>query len=1274
MKHSDKVTRLFFLSAFTLLSSQLIAGPGTQSNSPLVVGTAATPNIMLVVDNSRSMEHVAEESVTSDPDKYNKNTTYIDNCTTAVSSSQKVYIFVDSDGDPKVRYSHTSGTEYTVAYNASNKTTGDICFAPTTNYSAGIHATSGTQPQFDFTALYTGNYLNWYFTKDNTSNSGGSVGTDWDSAQRIKPGTKTRKTIAEESISSLVTALEVSDVDIRLGLASFNSASSGAKIFDEVKFLDTTQRDSINSNMTSLGYGYGTPLAETLHQVGRYFLGENGSTNPGNLPVGSSKNAKNGQYNGNLILHPDATTPVTEDDDVTLNRDPRNADSNRESPIQYWCQNNFAVVMTDGLPTVDGDVTGEIPASLQDYDTDCDGASPACDTRDRKTSGGYLYELDIFNPSDYFDDVAQALYEIDLRPDIDDYDGNEVKNNILTYTIAFADQDAVNNLLIKDAGNQGGGEAISAKDGGDLINKFTEVTNKILATTSSAASVSFNTGTLTNNSALYQALFTTSRWSGDIRSYPVSPTSGDINFTCTLDATNCWSAADHVDELAYDDASQVFDDNREIITYKRSENKAIPFARFASGYTYSATLPANGITADMVKDICAGPEAPTLEGTGDVCAYSDTDPTAADNSAANAAASKTYINQVIDYIRGDRTYEDINNSPTFRTRQSVLGDIVHSSPAFVGAPSQGWPSIEETTNKFGVTGNRYSDYKTAKASRTKMLYVAANDGMLHGFRTNTLSTSVREKAGDELFAFIPSFLFSPTDGEGLHYLTQPNYEHKYYLDLSPTITDYYGRTKDSTDTTTYSTSTDDWHTVLIAGSRGGVKKGIFAMDISAPLTITESNTADKILWEFTNADDVDLGFTYSRPTVAMTNAVKGGVNRWAAIFGNGYQNDGSTPPTGVSCTASLFVVFLDGGLDGIWTKGTDPNTADYMKIDTEVGTNSAGNCNGLSTPALHDTDGDSILDRVYAGDVQGNMWAFDLTCGASGCGSSDFNVAYKQGTNPKPLFTAKGPISTTYPSGHVQPIMIRPAVATNTSETTTSSNAPNLLVLFGTGQYHTVDDYQPTAKINTIYAIWDNGTGKLTDDRSNSSASSSTLVQQFIYEEDSSSNPLVARDPVSLEEFPVRINSSNTVDYSSKYGWFIDLNAADSANNFAEERLVVDLTIRKDVVFFNTAIPNSQVCGAGGEGWLMGFNFVDGGEPASPVFDSNRNGAIDDSDNATVGNVVTGVKIGSIPTSSTYVGDYKYTQGSDKNIDKIKVDPGKGLREGRLSWRELRPE
>src|SRR5262249_40397111 len=147
-----------------------------------------------------------------------------------------------------------------------------------------------------------------------------------------------------------------------------------------------------------------------------------------------------------------------------------------------------------------------------------------------------------------------------------------------------------------------------------------------------------------------------------------------------------------------------------------------------------------------------------------------------------------------------------------------------------------------------------------------------------------------------------------------------------------------------------------WHTVLAAGLNKGGRE-VYALDVTNPDSVTESNAAGSVLWEFTSANDADLGYTFSRPAI-----VKMHNGKWAAVFGNGYNNTGTGH-------AVLYVLNLSDGTV-------------LAKIDTGVGT--AATPNSLATPAAVDVDSDNVIDYVYAGDLLGNMWKFDVRDLAAG--------------------------------------------------------------------------------------------------------------------------------------------------------------------------------------------------------------------------------------------------------------------------------------------------
>jgi type IV pilus assembly protein PilY1 len=295
----------------------------------------------------------------------------------------------------------------------------------------------------------------------------------------------------------------------------------------------------------------------------------------------------------------------------------------------------------------------------------------------------------------------------------------------------------------------------------------------------------------------------------------------------------------------------------------------------------------------------------------------------------------------------------------------VLGDIVNSNPVFVGPPDAGYPDPD------------YQTFRTTPANfnRPAVIYVAANDGMLHGFCA--IATGACTQGGSELFAYVPSMNY-----DKLPQLTRQGYVHQYYVDSTPTVTD--------------AKVGGAWKTVLVGGLGGG-GSGYYALDVTDPANITEATASSTVLWEFKKSDDpLDMGVSLSTAQVVR---MKNG--QFAAVFGNGYNSS--------SGKAILYVAFLDGGTDGTWSIGTD-----VVKITLDNGPN-----NGLSSPVVSDVDFDGYADYIYAGDLNGNMWKVDVT-----------NVNpnnWDSGGSKTRLFTAKDS------SGNLQPITSAPEVTKSPS-------------------------------------------------------------------------------------------------------------------------------------------------------------------------------------------------------------------------------------------------
>ena len=530
----------------------------------------------------------------------------------------------------------------------------------------------------------------------------------------------------------------------------------------------------------------------------------------------------------------------------------------------------------------------------------------------------------------------------------------------------------------------------------------------------------------------------------------------------------------------------------------------------------------------------------------------------------------------LEYLRGDRTNE--GSGYFFRQRLSLLSDLVNSGPVFVGEPSLNWPDAAPFPT---ANSKRYSDFKNGPAkSRPGMVYAGSNGGMMHGFA---------EADGAELVAYIPSNLFSTGSGEGLHYLTDGNYAHRYYNDLTPTVSDIYADIGNGI----------QWETVLISGQRGG-GRGIFALNVTDPNDLTEGNANKVVLWEFSNSDDPDLGYTYSRPQIAMTNA-----DTWVAIFGNGYNDTGDGK-------AKLFIVDIAKGTGGNWVLDTN-----YRVISTNSG--DGVDRNGLATPALADLDGNGTVDRVYAGDLKGQMWVFDLSDTNPGAWGIPGNV---------PLFTTKGG----------EPITAKPTLAKHPTIQDDGSNAPNVMVYFGSGQY-LVDADKTNIDDNYFYGVWDKGDDNLVY---------GDLVEQTY------DNTFA----------PFRVLTRNPVNYiGGEFGWFFEL--PDNG-----ERSVTNAVVRGGLVFFNSFVPVTDPCSVGGFGFRFAVDMITGGSPDKVSVDANGDGVIDDNDRASDGSgnydTIAAIKQDGFLPEPVFIEDIAYTAETPSKVIKLKAIP-----KGRFGWQEL---
>lgn len=711
---------------------------------------------------------------------------------------------------------------------------------------------------------------------------------------------------------------------------------------------------------------------------------------------------------------------------------------------------------------------------------------------------------------------------------------------------------------------------------------------------SSASAVATNSSSLNTGSRIYQGRFSNTSWSGQVLSYRLNNVTGQ-----TISAASpppLWDPA----ELPYPewDAGQQINtqvstssDSRLILTTGATgDGTDFQYANLSSGA--GGQQQALNLDALSNQDNCGPERVAYLRG-----------------HSANT---------------GTGTFTCSLGNPTtpstimkFRTRAvSVLGDVVNSNPVYVGEPAAGYADADHPG---------YSTFRTNFKNRKPIVYVGANDGMLHGIDTSTTwadsdpavdsdsdgnptndhdVTVPTANSGKEVLAYVPTMVYS-----NLSRLTDANYtaNHRYFIDSSPMVGDVC--------TASCTTASAVWKTLLVSGLGAG-GKGFFALNVTNP-DVTAQDTTNTPLFDVTNASDIvewefkadtDLGFTFNNSPTNLSNnqskqIAKFENGRWGVVVGNGYNS-----ATG---KAVLYVLFVEGptGSGGAWQSGG----VDYVRIEADAGPD-----NGLSTPVPFDADGDGLVDTVYAGDLQGNMWKFDLSSSSA-----------SSWTSASLVFVAQDDL------GNRQPIINSPVVTLHP----TSGN----MVLFGTGKFLETGDAISTLE-QSFYGIHDTGT---------TVSGRSALIPQIV------STTTIDRDTVTpgCGTLPVCPGSPQ--------GWYMDL-------PIPKERVTGTPKLESGMIFFNTFIPSVTPCEFGGTGYSMSLDYLTGGLLQPGIFDTNNDGMIDSLDVAVAG-VQVGAALGGTTlikgagASTIGVGVSSTTGGKTETT---LINFGAGSR-GRITWREI---
>lgn len=515
--------------------------------------------------------------------------------------------------------------------------------------------------------------------------------------------------------------------------------------------------------------------------------------------------------------------------------------------------------------------------------------------------------------------------------------------------------------------------------------------------------------------------------------------------------------------------------------------------------------------------------------------------------------SNAVTSDMVDYLRGVRTKEGAG----MRKRPAVLGDIVNSTPAFLKNNTN--PQFEKLpASTPGLT--TYAAYMASKAARAEgVLFVGANDGMLHAFGEGNGAAV----GGRELFAYVPRSVLGKLEA-----LTDSGYTyaHTYSVDGPLTEVDAYLTTPNLTST---GTSTG-WRNVVI-GTTGAGAKSVFALNATDPLAMN----GKAVLWEL-NPDPAfpvmpgnattsfeELGHVLSTPQSGIT--VSGD---WVTIFGNGYDSK--------SGRASLFIV--------------ETGTGKLLKhITTDTTT-----ANGLGGVRLVYNAKQQIIG-VYAGDLKGRLWKFDLSGGSS--------TAWGLGNGGVALFTAMN-------GGTPLPITAQPAVLERTDQ---SSYLPSYLVSVATGKLFEAGDPAVTTPVQAAYGLWDRkpfgstGTDTITDAQLEVlKASAVTVGIDPATGTTINGGGVTGFYTVSFDNPAV-----TSLDWATRRGWKLPLNV------FAGQRDIYPVQMQGDVVKIDTVAPqaSSSSCQASSSNALSFYiNPLTGACRVGGTLDTNADGNIDSSD------------------------------------------------------------
>ncbi|MBI5430211.1 MAG: hypothetical protein HY938_07115 [Nitrosomonadales bacterium] len=742
-------------------------------------------------------------------------------------------------------------------------------------------------------------------------------------------------------------------------------------------------------------------------------------------------------------------------------------------PVQYSCQQNFTILSTDGYWNTGNESSTYGPFNLTGGNVgDLDGGATPRPMKQGTTA-----------VADTLADVAKYYYDTDLRtgalgncsggkstdfpagnPDVCTNNvfvsstDNNVKQHMTTFTMGLGADGTLNfttdyqtatsgdfyNLkkglgsptvnwpdpIAGTAGERiddlwhaavnGQGTYFSAKSPDQIIDGFTKALSSITAKVGSSAAAATSTlNPVAGNNYAYVASYTTVKWIGNLESRSINTNTGVVSQTAT------WCVESIPSGTCSAPSSIAADTSGSSTVYYCVTPSSTAATCTAPGVLVgtdckiqmpvacTGTMPAKvGATTDTRTIYTPNNAGTALIGFD--AAYAIANPANFSAAHINTLSQWVLLNpaqqtaaegvNLINFLRGQNGFEDRASNAVsnrlYRSREAVFGDALESQPAYLSVPVFSYPDAG------------YSAFKSSQSAKadvvTGAVYIGANDGMLHAFAADT---------GSERWAYVPSMVIP-----NLWKLADTNYasKHNNFVNGSPIMSDVYGG--------------GVWHTILVGGLNGG-GRGYYALDITNPSTPT-------LLWEFTTADDANIGYGFGAPVITKLQN-----GTWVVLVTSGYNNISPGDGNG-------YLYVLDA-LSGTIIKSISTNIGNAVTPSGLAGI-SAWN----SDPTVNQAS------FVYGGDLLGNVWRFDINTGAA----------------PLLFATLKGP------SGIAQPVTTPPVLGLIDGKR---------VIYVGTGKYLEVSDLSNT-QVQSLYAMQDNDVTTTLTNPGGSPRDSTQLVEQTI--------------------------------------------------------------------------------------------------------------------------------------------------------------------------------